>query len=674
MTPETTNTDSRITPEFAEELLSLPALEEQAELLRGAGLLNPDGLDRLLDFTERLAPGDPGTAHRMAELCADLAEPANAPTATPRASYIRVRTLNERGEFDEALRMVRAAHDGYIALGMYLEALRTNLGLMVTLLERGRYQEALDAGQVVLDALDGKSELDVRATRTQSDLLSANVYQNIGSCLEYMGRYDETLEAYALAEKLFQKLGMTERVGEIIDNRSAILLQLGRGAEALVAREVAADIFDKANLALSHAKALANVGETHLRLGNYIRGLDAFERARCLLESLDALADEHLLARDMANAYLELNLYSEAIAAYQKADSLLSTAGMVHDRARLLWGKGSALAAQSEFDNAEHALEEAADLFTRAGNVPLRSGVMLEQASLMEARGDTGKALALAFRALHLVSSDEWPVHHAYAHLRLADLLLPDLAEAESHLLEAQRLISDLSLTQLRYRLEGRLGRVRLLQGREEEAQALLERAVAGIEDSRNTVAQEAMRASFLRDKTDAYEDLLQLHLAHDDGESRRRAFVVAEQAKSRALVDLLAGAGEASSGSGDSEIESEIGTLQADLNAIYNRLLGSVAEDENVVLQPSLQARAAELEREISRLRLQSAVVADARDPFAVPSSLEDFREHLPPDTTLLAYHIIGDEIVAFVITRDHVEAVRGVARSQKSNGSCRG
>jgi hypothetical protein len=131
-------------------------------------------------------------------------------------------------------------------------------------------------------------------------------------------------------------------------------------------------------------------------------------------------------------------------------------------------------------------------------------------------------------------------VQEVYAHLRLVDLLLPDAEEAEPHLLEAQRLASSLELPQLRYRLHERFGRLRLLQGREEEARTLLEAAVEEIERLRGTVTQENMRASFLRDKTAAYEDLLRLHLAREADAGR--AFAVAEYAKSRALVDLITG------------------------------------------------------------------------------------------------------------------------------------
>jgi CHAT domain-containing protein len=645
--------DQKVDVRFVEELLALSTLEQRSTFLHTAGLLHAEGLERLLDFAERLVHSDPRKAHRLAALCADLADRAAAPTAVPRASYIRGQTYAANGELDAALRMAEAAHAGYIACGKNLEALRTHVGRMSVLLELGLYREALDAGQIVLDTLNGRGELEITPTRQQADLLTALVHQNRGGCYEYIGLYEEALVAYAAAEGRYRVLGMTDRLGEILDNRGAILLLLGRGKEALAAHEAAAAIFAAAGLTLSHAKALSNIGEANRQLADYRRSLDAFERARRLYESLGALADKGLLLIDTAGAYLELNLYAEALAAYQKAHALLRHTGMVHDRARALWGIGSTLIARSEFEEAETALVEAADLFAAADNAPLLSGVMLEQAALQAARGDHGAAVATVRRALSLVSERDWSVQRVYAHLRLADLLLPDDSEAESHLLEASRLAERLALPHLRYRLNERLGSLRRLQGRDEEARVLLEAAVDEIERLRGTVAHETMRASFLRDKTTAYEELLKLHLASGGDEDSHSAFAIAERAKSRALVDLLTGVVQGSATLTDDAVEGRIRDLQSDLNVAYGRMFGGTDDDMPL---PDLRGRAVELEREISQLRLRAAATSDLFAPPAASDSLQ----HLPPDVTLLAYHLVGDEIVTFFHAQGGIRVVR--------------
>lgn len=660
-----------IEPGLVDELLALETREQQIEFLRGAGLLNAGGLDMLLDDADRLLNDDPGKARRLAETYAGLADAAVAPAAVPRAYYIRAGAHNINGEFEDDLRLTKAAHDGYLALGMYLEALRTNVGKMDALLELGRYREALDAGQVVLDALDGRGDTAIGATQREFTLLAALVHQNKGVCYEDMGHYDSALNAYEIAEDHYRFLGATERLGEITDNRANVLRYLGRSSEALEAHEAAAAVFESAVLTLSFATALGNIGETHSQLGNYTRSLDAFERARRLFTSLDAPVDEHVILLDTANTYLALNLRPEALVAYREANRVLETSGMTFENARSLWGMGSALAARAQFEEAEEALDEAAGSFKLLENAPLLSSVMLEQASLQLAHGDRVRAVETARRALDLVSEGSWPVQQIYARLRLSDLLLPDTIAAEPHLLAAKRLAAHLALPQLRYRLNERLGHLRRLQGRDEEARTLLEASVDEIERLRGAVAQDAMRSSFLRDKTAAYEDLLQLYLVQDSEDDARRAFAVAERAKSRALVDLLTGfAGKERAGAEDPELEERVRTLQADLNAIYGELLGGASEDgKRSMALPNLHARAVELEQEISRLRLQITATDSPRDLF-VPSVLPDnVQDRIGDDTTLLAYHVVGDEILAFVSVEGRIRVVRGLGTVSETN-----
>lgn len=636
-------------------LLDLPEVERE-DFLRSENLLDPDGLDRLLDAADTLLDSDPGKAQSLSELCVALAEAANYPAAAPRANYVIAGARSTNGDFEGDLRFTELAHDKYLALGMNIEALRTNVGKMAALLELGRYAEALDAGQSVLDCLGGEGYLEVEPTQEQKDLLSALVHQNRGGCLEYMGLYDEALDAYSHAERLYGNLGMTERMGEILSNRGAIFLSLGKGREAVEAHEMTAAIFKEADSPLLAAKAIVNLGEAHLRLGDYMRSLEAFEEGRRSLESFETLSDRYLLLRHTADAYMELNLYAEALTTYREAEELLRNAGMAHDRAQALWGMGSALMARSEMEEAGHALEQAASLFEEAGNAPMLSGVTLEEAALLSMRGEPGAARARAEAALELVSGEEWPVQRFYAHLRLADLLLPAANEVEPHLLEARRLTERLSLPQMRYRLNERLGRLRALQGRDREAEALLEAAISDIERLRGTVVQENMRASFLRDKTAAYEELLKLHLARDGEEDARRAFAVAERAKSRALIDLLTGVvGKESARDMEPETREAFQTMQAELNDVYNRLL-TPAGDESFA-PDDLQERAVEIEREIGRLQLRASSSAEAPDMFGVPDS--GF-ERLHPGATLIAYHVVGDEVLAFVLSGESVRVAR--------------
>lgn len=645
---------------LADELLALPTPAARAARLRAAHWLSPAGIDTLLDLAAQLIRSDPGKGRQLAECCGALAAQAGAPAAVPRAIYIGAQAHALNAEFDTALELMESARRAYTALGETLGALRTYTGLMSVLIDLGRYPAALEAGRTALAGLRQATGDDPPAA---AQLIAAIVHQNLGICYDQIGRYDAALHAYNEAEARYRALGMAENLGHIANNRGVVLLGLGRGGEALAAFEAAAAIFASAGLMLSHGQALVNVGDAQLLLGSYTRALDAFERARRLLEPLDAQADKHVLVLDTADAYLALNLFPEALAAYRQAERLFEAAAMPHERARALWGMGAALVAQAHYDAAALALAPAAQLFAAADNAPLLSSVLLEQAGLQAARGDTQAALATAQRSLTLVGDHDWPVQRIYTHMRMADLLLPDVAAAEPHMDAALRLASHLSLPHLHYRLNQRLGRVRMLQGRHAEARALLTSAIDQIEQLRGTLAHEAMRTSFLHDKATVYEDLVALLLEPGDTAGIRAAFGIAERAKSRALVDMLAGVVETRLALADDDaLAARLATLQADLNAIYNELLGTTSEPASSQRRASLHTSASELELEISRLRLQAAAAMSAHDLLAAPLQLDQIEARLPADLLLLAYHCIGDEIIAFVCAGGRVLVARAL------------
>ena len=651
------NQAAALTDDMIEKLLALPTQEARTAFLHAADLNHACGLSQVLACATKLIGQNPTKARQLAALCHDLASQTDAPALVPQATYLLAQTHAVQGEFDEALRLIRSARWAYTTLGEAQEALRCNVGLMTVLNHLGRYQEALDAGRAVLEALAGPTSAEI-------DQLVALVQQNLGVTYEYMGRYEEALNLYQAAEDRYRALGMTEHLGHINNNRGVILLNLGRGSEALAAFERAAAIFATAGLTHLQAEALVNIGNAQLLLGRFTHSLAVFEQARSLFEAQEMLVCQHILLLDTAEAYLALNLYPEALAAYREAESALQMAGMAHDHARALRGLGSTLIAVGRFREAEQVLAEAVRLFAAADNVPFLCSVMLEQAALFAAHGDGEAALTTARQALRLVAEKDWPVQHVYAHLRLADLYLPDLKAAEAHLQQAQQLAAPLALPQLRYRLNQRLGHIRRLQGRRAEAQTLLQAAMADVERVRSTLTQETIRRSFLRDKTALYDDLVALHLADDDP---ARAFEITERAKSRALVDLLTGKldfrppDQAKAG-----LAERLQQLQADLNAVYNHLLGPEAKamssrsDQSGLPQTDLRERAIELEQEISHLHLQLGATLALADSFAAPLSFEAIQEQIPADTTLLTYYLFADEIIAFIHARGRLHVTR--------------
>jgi tetratricopeptide (TPR) repeat protein len=626
-------------------------------LVVGASSSPPPSRDQLEDLLERAAQAvrsDPGQGRQLADAARALGAQLGAPDLIARACYIAARAHAMNAEHETAIQLIGEAQAGYEAAGMPMEMLRTNAGLMNILRDLGRYEEALAVGQ---ETLSGIARYGL-GEEHDAAVLIALVHQNTGLCYEQMGRYEQALESHALAEQRFRALGMVEALGEIGNNRGIVLLALGRSTTALQIFTQSARLFADAGLTLPYATTLINLGTAHLLLGQFTQSLTVFEDARRLFANLDAQADAHVLLLDTGDAYMALNRYPEALTAYQTAAERLRDARMPFDRARALWGAGTALLAQHQLIAAASALDEAAELFHSAGNVALLSGVLLERAALQAQQQNLGAARATAARALALVAPHDLPVQQLYAHLRLADLHAEDVASAEQHLIAAQRAGERVALPHTAFRLSQRMGNLRLRQRRIGESRALLTSAVEQLELLRGTVATEALRISFFQDKVALYEDLLRLQLDHAPDESPWDILVTAERARARALADRLVEIGGHAAAAGD---PSEHAQLQADLHAVYTELLSGSAP-QAPGRQGALRERAAELEQAITQAHLRG----DSGGPAALaePPTEPALRQRISGQGGVLAYYIVGDDILAFVAVGGELRIVRRVSQ----------
>lgn len=642
--------------DIVKALLTAPTAVDQAALLRAKGELNAAGLMNLIEETAVLARRDPEQAQQLAAACVQIAPLANAPELVPQATYIQAQTHAIKGEFEQSLALIESARDGYMALGDDFQALRTSLGLIHVLNELGRHQEALQTAELIFVRLQEWGELD-----QQGELLAARASQNQGVCYRLMGRYKEALQAYETAEQHYKNADVFDHMGDIHNNRGLILLHLGRVSDALEAFQTAEAITAASGRALIQAQSLFNIGDAQLMLGHYRESLAALDEAHHLLDAMGKLAQSYNLLLQRGHVYLALNLYPEALTAYSEAEEACRASGMKHYLGRALWGKGMVLTAERHLAEASQAFVEAADLFMAAENAPMFCTVQLEQANILALQGETAAAVALAEEVLQLIQKNEWPVQQLYTHLRLADLLSEPTA-IQHHLTAAQTLLEMLSLPHLRYRLQQRWGAFYWGQNQPEQARWWLEAAVAEIEHLRGTVAQEVMRTSFLRDKTIAYEQLLQLHLAECEQNPAAvpNAFLTAERAKSRTLLDLINGVITIRDFvPTDQAIAQKQQQLEADLNAVYNAFLDDTLTAADA---KELETKASQLEQALRQLRLRAGDNVSL-NPFTQAFSAESLLEQRSRPHTLLAFHILQDEIVAFISLGDEIRVVRQLA-----------
>ncbi|MEZ4732239.1 MAG: CHAT domain-containing protein [Caldilineaceae bacterium] len=669
------------------DLLALPTQTEQFAQLRTYQLWHETGVAHLLEQAEQLVQRNPGQAHQLALLAEQSAVQVAATACLPRVFYLRAQCHAINGELAEALTLVDRARVGFLQVGLEAAAMRTYAGRMRVLGEQGDFQAALEAGAILVNWLTTVEAVPTATLpKQEADALRALVKNQQGICYDQLGQFQAALAAFQEAETLYAALEMPKERAGVKNNQGLALLYMGNVHAALTALTTALAIQRAEDLILPQAHTQSNLGEAYLLLGNYRAALAAYEEARKLLAAQAAWTDEQINLRQMADTYLALNLYDEALVTYREVAQQLARAEMTHERAWALWGMGAALAAQHQLAAAAAALAEAAALFAAVHNIPLLTGVRLEQAALLAQQGDRQAAEALTTQALAEITTAEWPVQQFFTYLRWIDLRLAtlqsnasalvadELPQIEAQLGHAQRLSARLALPHLRYRLAQRLGQLRLLQGRTAEAIRILEQTVEAIEQLRNTLPLETMRISFLHDKLTAYETLVQLYLARGTPDDFQRAFDMAERARSRTLLERMIGLVEGQSATTDDQaIEQQLALLRADLNAIYSRLLQQEGADEQASppersrYSENLHLRAITIEQEISRLRLLHAAPQTGELLSASPIPISAIQTQLAEDRALVAYYLLADEIMAFVVVRNQLQVVRHLSVRQR-------
>jgi len=637
--------------------LALPSETAMLDWLRRNNLPIADGLSAMLDAASAAVASQPGQARQWAERIRAAAVEMALPVLVGRADYLRAQICALNAEFEQALALIESARRHYLAADDIRGAQRTNVGRITVLEQLGRYDEAIALAHAL------QRELDADASDEALSLL-AKSHLNLGVCYLAVGQPERALQAYARAEALFRRLSDAEGAAQVMNNQGVVLLELGRTDEAVAILEKAVPIFADLGLDLEVAHAHQNIGYANLLQGRYGAGFAAFERARAIVWPLEASADKGALLLDLGDAYLRLNLYAEAEVTYREAVQALRSSAMAYEHGRAMQGLGAALHGLGRLREAEEALSEAAHRFQTVGNGLALSSVILQQAVLLASDGRRDRALALASEALALAQAS--PLQQAQAHLALARLLLPDANAAREHLQAAAEISERLQVLHLRQEAFGLLGRAHALLGEDAIAKDYLMRAIALLEAQRAEMPHERMRASFVSDKLGAFDDLIALLLKEGEcGPDRiRQAFELTERARARALLDRLAGAWALDAApAADAQSPAQRRALQVKLAAAYSAMFAGDALDAEAITRH--EAEVVELEQALSRLQLHAQPGGLG---IGAPWSLEAIRSTLSPRTTLISYYILGERIVAFVVSPEAMSPVQVVSAGRVS------
>ncbi|WP_124538238.1 CHAT domain-containing protein [Piscinibacter terrae] len=180
--------------------------------------------------------------------------------------------------------------------------------------------------------------------------------------------------------------------------------------------------------------------------------------------------------------------------------------------------------------------------------------------------------------------------------------------------------------------------------GRDDEAIAFYQRAIDVIEATRRNIAAEAAKIGFISDKQQVYQRLMQLRLKRGQV---AQAFELSEQARARALLDILA-------------TRDWTQALDAQV-AQRGELLKLVETQESEARLAILQDKPAQTTLRRNALKsLGERIQAEDTQLAALTHikryTLDEIRARLDAHEVLLSFVPVGNELVAFAVSRDEL------------------
>lgn len=215
-------------------------------------------------------------------------------------------------------------------------------------------------------------------------------------------------------------------------------------------------------------------------------------------------------------------------------------------------------------------------------------------------------------------------------------------------------------------------GRVSEAANQLEDAVLHYQRAIDEIEKIRSNINSEASRIGFIGDKQAVYRSLIRLQYRmgqYDD------AFVTSERAKSRAMVDMLAdrSAAELNIPTVDrakfaaylKEQDRRDKILQSDGGVVAFSTLGkkvTLASKDSQQAAQNIRGMLDAVRKEVESNPIPTTGIdAKTLSLVSVPKvSLDQIRQEIPSDATLLSYFGDGDTLYVFAISRQQTRAVQ--------------
>src|SRR6266576_2850654 len=486
----------------------------------------------------------------------------------------------------------------------------------------------------------------------------ANLENKVGNIFHRQDQLDEALAHYERAHKTLAEYGEWEDSAVALHNMAMCLIGLNDFSRSLDCYQKARELCVKYNMPRLRDQADYNIAYLYYFRGEYSRAIEMLLATRRSCETSGDVYRFALCHLDLSDIYLALNLSEEAREMAHEGFERFEQLNMGYEAATTLANEATAFGQQGKTVQALERFAKAREMFGHEKNLVWPWLIDLYQGLLLFHEGRYFEARRLCVAAAAFFDQSALPGKAVLAHLLLARIALQvgDPAEAQKETDESLARLRGLQTPVLAYQahlLEGQIAQAR--NDRPAAHQAYLE-ARKALEALRSRLQGEELKISFVKNRMQVYEALVDLYLAGDGTESSaEEALACMEAAKSRSMIEMIFQSGQSLplGEAGQSDLVRRIRDLREELNWYYHRIeLEQLRPEEQSQqrlgsLQEKAQLHEKELMRTLSELPAHERENATLEAPAEF--SLAKLQAHLPPDASLVEYFSAGDRLKVF-------------------------
>jgi len=638
--------------QYPEVFLSLTTPPERRVWLeQNVPTKNEPFLQALRDEARHRKRDNPHTALAVAQAIGDAAEVWQDQITQAAAWHDEAAIYRVLSDHKKALALFEQTAKLYRRLNMELEAAQVAVGQFDTLMNLGRYQEALDLANwagPVFEAFGDRAAL-------------GRMTMNRGNLLLRLGQLNEARASHSQARAIFSEINDERHLAMVNVNDAVILIDMNDFRQAEDLFHQARAYFAAEGMTSLVAQVDHNLAFLYAAQGDYQQALVIFDQARktfVLQNNAAQVANVDLYRSDI---YLALNLWNECLQLVKEARPIFEEVTIQWETA-LLWLNEAVAVAHLPGDlSPDNALEQARKIFVKEQYTIWLAMTDLYQAVFDWHRGDLDSARSCALRAGEAFGREGLSSRAAQCEVVLGELALleNDVAQATVYFRQGLSWLKEIDVPAVAFGCWFGLGRTEEYLGRPQQALEHFRRAVANVERLQTAIGAEDYKMAFLSDKLQVYEALILLCLKLDTALTQQEAFETLEKAKSRALLDTLAQETRTVSvTSAENELLTQIEQLKRELNWYYNRLYQPQPEDVSSAPENVAQLAGVVTEREqaLDRLLKQWAnpdLATAPNNPVWIVTP-EQLQAALPPDGLLLEFYTTAEQVIVFGLTQD--------------------